>query len=239
MSYWWVAVVIVVILFLLRAAWKAYTHKSAVLGRQAANMNWRAAGSIKNKDGTRNVKYKRGDLLAVVPFDDPHVELVHPSGKAYARSNDFVELERWLTAQEAGEAKPEETNQPDVSRCLEALKKIERDIYGVIGPVPFENVKEQVKSLIIDETEKTSASIKEDKIAPRTLVCLLITNVLDQELSYGGHHIYRGVLSSRGEGLLTLWDWATDELENDGFFSEPDDAANEKKYIREAIKKVG
>jgi hypothetical protein len=62
------------------------------------------------------------------------------------------------------------------------------------------NLKEGVLSLI-DDRESTSASILKDKLDPRGLVYLLITNVANERLCSGGYHVYRGVLNAQGREL--------------------------------------
>lgn len=105
---YWEIFVVIVALWLIRGAWRTYTHPASVLGRQAANMNWVAAGRVEDDKGFKNVKYTRAGVEAVVSFVDHNVILVRP--KHTGRFSDFVELERWL----AGHADSAET---DINSC--------------------------------------------------------------------------------------------------------------------------
>ena len=93
MEGWQIGLAAVVMFFVLRAGWKAYTHPAHTLGRQAANMNWVADGR-EDDDGYKNVRYRRGDLIAVVPFKNPSVLLRHNGIEK--RFRDFIELEQWI-----------------------------------------------------------------------------------------------------------------------------------------------
>ncbi len=69
------------------------------------------------------------------------------------------------------------------------------------GDVPgLRDLKGEMLSLI-DDRERTSASILEDKLDPRGLVYLLITNVVIGRLCSGRYHVYRGVLNAQGREL--------------------------------------
>ena len=80
--------------FLVRFLWKAYTHPSHVLGRQAANMNWIATGRVDDGKGYKNVQLSRGDLKAEISFTQGNVRLIKPvHHEPFA---DFIQLEHWL-----------------------------------------------------------------------------------------------------------------------------------------------
>ena len=89
------------------------------------------------------------------------------------------------------------------------------------------------------EPEKTKASIELDGLSPTALVCLLITNVLDEELCSGRYHIYRGTLSENGKELLRLWDYSIDRMLVEKIYEDEEKAQNEKRWIRNQIKTVG
>lgn len=86
------------VISMLRAMWRAYTHPSHVLARQAANMNWVAIGRIKDSDGFRNIVLARDGAKAVISFQNKNVELLEP--KIEEPFKDFLELERWFFKQE-------------------------------------------------------------------------------------------------------------------------------------------
>ena len=93
MEGWQIGIAALLVFFFLRIGWKAYTHPANTLGRQAANMDWAADG--REDDGDfKNVRYRRGDLIAVVPFKSPSV-LLRCNGTE-KRFRDFIELEQWI-----------------------------------------------------------------------------------------------------------------------------------------------
>lgn len=61
---WWVVVAIVMSLIVVRHLWRSYSHPYNMLLRQAANMDWVAAGTRKSEDGYRNMQLRRGNMLA-------------------------------------------------------------------------------------------------------------------------------------------------------------------------------
>ena len=88
-----VTFLIAVSILIIRSFWKAYKEPAAILGRQAANMNWVAVGQVKDSDGYNNVRYVRDGMEAVVSFQEGNVSLVHPINDTF---NDFEELEQSL-----------------------------------------------------------------------------------------------------------------------------------------------
>ena len=103
---------------------------------------------------------------------------------------------------------------------------------------PMPQVREWVRAAISRDPAKIVSAIRADKLEPSTVVWVLITNVLDRELSCGEHHVYRGMLSMSGTPLLPLWDLATRKLTDAGFHTE-EEAAKDRAYIREQIKRAG
>jgi len=77
-----------------RFLWRAYTHPAHVLGRQAAHMNWTAAGTDRDAAGYRNTRVSRGPYEAVISYKAGNVHLIKPPSSQPFK--DFVEVERWL-----------------------------------------------------------------------------------------------------------------------------------------------
>ena len=92
MELWIVGIVLT--LLILRQMWKAHTHPSQILCRQAAHMNWVYAGTEMDADGYKNNKLQRGEYEAIVSFVNENVQLLSPNHPTTFK--DFVELESWL-----------------------------------------------------------------------------------------------------------------------------------------------
>ncbi len=122
---------------------------------------------------------------------------------------------------------------PEVKASLEALRAVEEK-HREMGSL----VSRKVRDMIKKDGRKTTASIREDRLPPEGLVWLLVTNVVDTELSYGHHHIYRGILGMQGKTLLRLWDIACERMTVLGVHDAADEA-KEKAYIRRQIAEVG
>lgn len=105
MSWWWA--VVVVVLFVLWRLWLVYQHPAAVLGRQAASLNWIAKGYVKDSFGNRNTRFIRGGMEVEVPFKPAGVRLISPQHADLFP--DFLSLERWLCMNEGA---PVTTREP-------------------------------------------------------------------------------------------------------------------------------
>ena len=82
-----------VLVIVIKQSYKVYKEPAAVLGRQAANMNWVAVGQVKDSDGYNNVRYVRDGMEAEVSFQEGNVSLIEPISKTF---KDFEELEQSL-----------------------------------------------------------------------------------------------------------------------------------------------
>ena len=100
---WWILIALASA-FVVRHLWRSYSHPYNMLVRQAANMNWVVAGTMKYSDGIRNIRLRRGDLLTEVSFKDVNVRLLQPDVEQPFK--DFVELEQWLGAKKSATHKP-------------------------------------------------------------------------------------------------------------------------------------
>ncbi|HTR00550.1 MAG TPA: hypothetical protein VMH83_11190, partial [Candidatus Acidoferrum sp.] len=90
---WWI-VVIILALIVMRRFWAAFNHPTNMLGKQAAYMNWVAGGFYNDKDGYKNVLFKRGNYEAFISYKKCKVFLVKPAN--YEPFDDFLAVERWL-----------------------------------------------------------------------------------------------------------------------------------------------
>jgi hypothetical protein len=115
-----------------------------------------------------------------------------------------------------------------VSTTLAAFYEIEAkaDLPG-LG-----HVKEDVLALINDR-EKTAISINEEKMDPRELIWLLISNVADRKLCSGKYHTYRGTLNMIGQQLLQVFTTASRQMVHYGLHTETEYEADSQRLKRE------
>lgn len=117
--------IVIAIVFLfpfLRNCWKAFFHPATILGNQAANMNWIVDG--REKDGiVNNMRYRRGNLIAVIPFNNPSVLLRYNGTEK--RFKDFIEVERWI-GKELGEKELEIDQRGDQQEIMKKELEIEQ-----------------------------------------------------------------------------------------------------------------
>jgi|BioPla2DNA2_1021312.scaffolds.fasta_scaffold36180_2 hypothetical protein len=121
----------------------------------------------------------------------------------------------------------------EIQLCIAELRKMSKELSTAALDIVKPRIYEYLK-----DTDKVVYSLQEDKVTPRNLVLLLVTNAIAEKLPTGQYHIYRGVLGLEGQSLLNLYDYAIDELEKCGFLS-VEEAKKDKDWIREQISVVG
>src|SRR5258706_12642020 len=95
---WW-GIGALMLFLLIMHLWRTYNHPATILGRQGANMNWVAGGTVKDSRGYRNTRLVRDGVEVELPYSPVEVRLVKPfQPQAFP---DFLALERWLGAREA------------------------------------------------------------------------------------------------------------------------------------------
>ena len=206
--------------------WRAYVHPSHVLGRQAAKMGWHVVGSVSAPDGSSNVHLARGSAEAFISFTHGHVVLLSP--KRAGTFSDFVAVDREL-------ALPENTS--TVNASVRAVQVAMREI-GASGLVPNLDLVSEAALSLTNDTERTEASLQEDGLTSHGLAFLLISNVAHDELCSGSHHVYRGVLSMRGQQLLAVFTAASEGMIREGM---QDRSKHEADLgdLRTEVKRVG
>ena len=115
-----------------------------------------------------------------------------------------------------------------VSRTLAAFYEIEANA-NLPG---LDHLKEEVLALINDR-EKTAISIDEEKMDPKALVWLLISNVADRKLCSGKFHTYRGTLNMVGQQLVQVFTTASRQLVQHGLHTEAEHEADSQRLKRE------
>jgi hypothetical protein len=132
MSLWPIGILVAAICAgALWSLWKAHSHPAQVLLRQAINMNWVQAGTIK-RDGYRNVRLTRENEEAIIWHKTGNVLLVRVH--CPLTFDDFIELERWL-AHEEKSAEP--GDEEDVGGEILYYREIEKYIirHGYFEPL--------------------------------------------------------------------------------------------------------
>lgn len=100
------------------------------------------------------------------------------------------------------------------------------------GEVPgLHLIRDEVISMLKD-AERVRFTLVEDKVSPRNLAYLLISNVANEKLCSGAYHVYRGVLNASGKELMAAFRVASEKLVFGGYQS----AADHQKDI-ESLKK--
>jgi len=218
---WWV-IGVVGFFIILRFFWQTYCHPANTLGRQAAYMNWVASRRVQDEYGYRNMCVTRDGFEAIISYKHGNVILNKPNlNKTF---KDFIELEHWIFQKNSSD---------EMQNCLQEVKNVQEELNNIA----FDEIKDEIIKQI-KEKDKIVYSIKKEDISPRTLVFLIITNVIQSILSTGQYHVYRGTLNIIGTELLKIWDYAVNQLEKSGFHS-PQAAEEDRKWIREQIKNVG
>ena len=99
---WWILLSAVVTAVAARHFWRLYSHPYNLLIRQAANMDWVAAGAIPYPDGIKNMRLRRAGMLAEVSFKQLNVRLLEPQVEEPFK--DFLAIERWIGARSNNDA---------------------------------------------------------------------------------------------------------------------------------------
>ena len=122
MEIFLIVIAIVVLFPFLRNSWKAFFHPATILGNQAAKMNWIIDG--REKDGiVNNMRYRRGNLIAVIPFNNPSVLLRYNGTEKSFK--DFIEVERWV-GKELGKRELEIDQRGDQQEIMKKELEIEQ-----------------------------------------------------------------------------------------------------------------
>jgi hypothetical protein len=94
-------------------------------------------------------------------------------------------------------------------------------------------IRDEVLSMLKD-AERVRCTLVEDKLSPKNLAYLLITNVANEKLCSGAYHVYRGVLNASGRELMAAFRVASEKLASGGYQS----AADHQKDIESLKKEV-
>lgn len=115
-----------------------------------------------------------------------------------------------------------------VSRASAAFYEIESkaDLPGL------QHLKDEVLALINDRG-KTTVSIDEEKMDPKALVWVLISNVADHKLCSGNFHTYRGTLNMVGQQLLQVFTTASRQMVECGMRTEAEYEADAQRLKNE------
>ena len=158
-----IVIAIVVLFPFLRNCWKAFFHPATILGNQAAKMNWIIDG--REKDGiVNNMRYRRGNLIAVIPFNNPSVLLRY--GGTEKRFRDFIEVERWI-GKEIGIRDLEIDQRVDQKEIRKKELEVEQLSAQLDEEASFRKLELGVEQLCIQLDEAARISEKELEIDQR------------------------------------------------------------------------
>lgn len=130
----------------------------------------------------------------------------------------------------------------ELQDCLRELDAIEVDIkangLSYLG-LPEDEIFSTVRTLISNQ-ELTLQAVREDKVSPKAVAWLVISNVTGKALASGRYHVYRNVLGMNGRPMLALYLRAIMELEGLAFYKgRSRSAADDRAWVRERISEAG
>lgn len=97
---------------------------------------------------------------------------------------------------------------------------------------------DKLKSLVASQPEQFRKLLVEEGMSAENIVAAMSAQNADQLLSSGQLHVYRGVLSERGKGYLTLFRYCLKTMIATGHMKQ--DYANDmSENLLEAIREVG
>ncbi len=239
MTVFWISLAIIILFYIIRLLWRAYTSPAHTLGRQAANMGWGIVGRINTKEGYRDVCYGRDGVEARVSYATGEVFLIKPIHPEPFK--DFIELERWLAQRQ----KPllQDTALSDISREVNDLLNVLNEAQRKYQSEAFKEIGELIRKSILAHPDEAVRLFQEHpEFTASEWVYSQIGNIAGDMLESGNHHIYRGVLNPIGLGpdLLKIFDASYDELLAMKAKDIDIEYANEQKSaIRQNIKRVG
>ncbi|MBI1302033.1 MAG: hypothetical protein GC137_10350 [Alphaproteobacteria bacterium] len=128
----------------------------------------------------------------------------------------------------------------EVAVTIAALKNLrpEYDSEGIYHSPAVDDVFKQAEKVIRADKKDVIEGIAKDRRDPAEIALTALWNVSNQEVSMGHHHVYRGVLSGRGQGYLYVYNKTVDVLLDKGFIDEKEAESN-RKTIQTNIKAAG
>ena len=119
-----------------------------------------------------------------------------------------------------------------------AMKSACRRWDNVAMFLAYPNVAKKAKQILLAHRDGFAQQIRDGKATPRLTALVLFRKVSGDQVTSGHYHIYRGVLSTIGEGLLGIFDYAEDELVKVEH-TDVEAAAKDKAGVRQHIKEMG
>jgi len=102
----------------------------------------------------------------------------------------------------------------------------------------YPNVAGEAKQLLLARRDGFAQHLRDGNATARLTALVLFRKVAGDLVTSGHYHIYRGLLSTIGEGLLGIFDYAEDELVKVGH-TDAEAAAKDKAGVRQNIKEMG
>jgi hypothetical protein len=124
----------------------------------------------------------------------------------------------------------------EVKSVLSALDEEARIMWD--GPrLGIETIKPSVVEVILNGRDEIQRNLRSGK-TPRAIVLLVMMNVTRNYLTSGRFHIYRGILSMAGNGLMSIYMYCLDELTKLGVMTAEEMRAA-RKATDEDIREMG
>ena len=125
----------------------------------------------------------------------------------------------------------------EIKNCLSAIDAIELHC-GAQLMFGSEIVAARAKKMLAQRREEVVAMLRAGTATPHALALVLFRNESRGMVTSGHYHVYRGVLSTVGSGLLKIFEYADAELVRVGH-TPAESSANNRLIIKDEIAKWG
>ena len=129
---------------------------------------------------------------------------------------------------------------PSMEEPRTARSLIEDELDKLVAPdrgPGFGLVNSQSKLYLRDNPDEVESSLRDGR-SPKHIALLLSSNVAQDDLISGRHHVYRGVLDLTGEDALRVFNLSLDGLVEIGQM-EPQERQSDIEKLTQEIKRVG
>jgi regulator of sigma D len=129
--------------------------------------------------------------------------------------------------------------QKEIQECLRQFEALESEFNK--SPQAFfatDHVVHEAKRILLERQADTVQFLKSGRGDARTAALLIFRRTAGELVSSGHFHIYRGMLSQIGQGLLAIFDYAESEMVKSGY-TEAATSEQNRARVRKHIQEVG